>query len=128
MRSLVGGSHRKSIGNDGPTRLRPKQRKAICRKLKKHYGNRCYYCTRTFEGDGRRGRTLDHLIPLSRGGTHEMSNLVLACSKCNGVKGDMTWWEYFATDEFRRRREDAMNAKPERPARPKIEVIRFLRF
>lgn len=31
---------------------------------------------------------VDHVIPKSKGGTDELSNLVLACAPCNGSKGD----------------------------------------
>jgi 5-methylcytosine-specific restriction endonuclease McrA len=42
---------------------------------------KCGYC-------GRSGNTIDHIIPRSRGGRHEWNNVVLACSPCNGKKGD----------------------------------------
>ena len=32
--------------------------------------------------------TIDHVIPKSRGGDHTWENLVIACSKCNGKKGN----------------------------------------
>ncbi|HEX6293396.1 MAG TPA: HNH endonuclease [Herpetosiphonaceae bacterium] len=31
--------------------------------------------------------TIDHVIPQSKGGTHDLSNLVLACRSCNSRKG-----------------------------------------
>ena len=31
--------------------------------------------------------TIEHLIPRSRGGTYRMSNLRLACSSCNYLRG-----------------------------------------
>lgn len=43
----------------------------------------------------RRGRdrpkdwpTIDRVIPLSRGGTWELANMVIACHRCNQRKGD----------------------------------------
>jgi 5-methylcytosine-specific restriction endonuclease McrA len=42
---------------------------------------RCAYC-------GGRGDTIDHVIPRSRGGRHEWTNVVAACQPCNGRKGD----------------------------------------
>lgn len=33
-------------------------------------------------------RTLDHIIPLSKGGTHEMANVQLAHALCNARKGN----------------------------------------
>lgn len=32
--------------------------------------------------------TVDHVIPRSRGGTHSLGNLVIACVPCNSAKGD----------------------------------------
>lgn len=45
----------------------------------------CQYC-------GRRDRemTLDHVIPRSKGGRSTWENLVTACHKCNGRKGDQS--------------------------------------
>ncbi|MCB0340908.1 MAG: HNH endonuclease [Bdellovibrionales bacterium] len=34
--------------------------------------------------------TLDHVIPLSKGGAHSWENVVAACSPCNNKKGDKT--------------------------------------
>jgi 5-methylcytosine-specific restriction endonuclease McrA len=31
--------------------------------------------------------TVDHVIPRSKGGTDDLSNLVLACNECNRTKG-----------------------------------------
>ena len=44
---------------------------------------RCAYC-------GRKGDTVDHVVPRSRGGTHTWDNVVTACSPCNGRKSDRT--------------------------------------
>jgi 5-methylcytosine-specific restriction endonuclease McrA len=52
-----------------------------------HY--RCQYCGRTqAELKTRESLTRDHLIPLSRGGTNEWTNVVTACSPCNARKGN----------------------------------------
>ena len=58
------------------------------------YGDECFYCGVTFTETGKRARTLDHMIPLSRGGTNHKINLVLCCSRCNGLKGDQTVEEF----------------------------------
>ena len=49
-------------------------------------GPRCVYC-------GRIAETVDHVIPKSRGGTGE-ENKVRACVRCNGMKSDMTPYEW----------------------------------
>jgi 5-methylcytosine-specific restriction endonuclease McrA len=52
-------------------------------------GYRCQYCHRG-HGDLRHRECLtrDHLIPLSRGGDNEWTNVVTACSTCNTRKGN----------------------------------------
>ncbi len=51
----------------------------------------CVYC-------GRRGGrlTLDHVLPVCRGGTSDLSNLVAACVPCNSAKGTRTLQEWLA--------------------------------
>ncbi len=43
------------------------------------YEGRCAYC-------GSQGRTQDHVVPISRGGTHTADNVVPACQSCNSRK------------------------------------------
>ena len=45
-------------------------------------GARCRYC-------GDLGDTVDHWIPLCRGGTNCLRNLVCACKACNELKGNL---------------------------------------
>ena len=47
----------------------------------------CQYCGAV---PGRPELTVDHIIPRSRGGRHEWTNLVTACKRCNQVKGAAT--------------------------------------
>lgn len=50
---------------------------------------RCQYCGRSaVELKPREGLTRDHLIPLSRGGTNDWSNVVTACAPCNTRKAN----------------------------------------
>ncbi len=52
-------------------------------------GYRCQFCGRGETQLGfRECLTRDHLIPLSRGGTNDWSNVVTACSTCNTRKGN----------------------------------------
>ena len=41
-------------------------------------------------------RTIDHIMPISRGGKHDLDNLAFACRKCNLRKGNKTLEEYRA--------------------------------
>ena len=56
-------------------------------------GRRCVYCGSFL---GLEFATLDHVFPLSRGGTHDPGNLVAACQSCNQLKGAMLPGEFFA--------------------------------
>lgn len=47
---------------------------------------RCYHCKKPFNTN--RPPTLDHLIPISRGGEHIKTNIVAACGSCNSIKSD----------------------------------------
>ncbi len=49
----------------------------------------CQYCHRNAgQLHSRECLTRDHVIPISRGGTNEWTNVVTACSKCNTRKGN----------------------------------------
>ena len=50
---------------------------------------RCQYCGRSVADlRPRESLTRDHLLPLSRGGTNDWTNVVTACSPCNTRKGN----------------------------------------
>ncbi len=52
---------------------------------------RCYYCGRKVKSSE---LTMDHVIPLSRGGRSVRENLVPACKECNAKKKYLTPWEW----------------------------------
>lgn len=56
-------------------------------------GQRCVYCATPLD---QHTATLDHVVPLARGGAHDPGNLVAACGPCNRIKGDMLPFEFFA--------------------------------
>lgn len=49
--------------------------------IKKMYGFRCAYC-----GKKPKELTKDHIVPLIKGGSHTMDNIVPACRSCNSRK------------------------------------------
>ena len=57
--------------------LTPTQWQAI----KEAFGHRCAYCGRKMKR-----LTMDHITPLSKGGSHTLSNVVPACQSCNSKK------------------------------------------
>lgn len=54
-----------------------------------YYGYHCAYCSGPFEA-------IDHVIPLSRGGTAWPANLVPACGSCNSSKCNKSIWEWLS--------------------------------
>lgn len=54
----------------------------------------CYYCCRKFRPSD---LTMDHLVPITRGGKSVQGNLVPSCKECNTKKKyllPMEWEEY----------------------------------
>lgn len=57
----------------------------------------CHYCRSNV---GRERLTMDHVVPLSRGGKSKKGNIVPACKACNNKKKSMVpleWEEYIET-------------------------------
>jgi 5-methylcytosine-specific restriction endonuclease McrA len=52
---------------------------------------RCHYCERDV---GARRLTLDHVVPLIRGGRSVRANVVPACKDCNSAKQSLLPWEW----------------------------------
>ena len=70
--------------------------------LRKIHGDDCCYCgvQMTFKR-GKRGEginphraTLEHILPITRGGGHTFANTALACHHCNVTKNDRTIEEW----------------------------------
>jgi 5-methylcytosine-specific restriction endonuclease McrA len=55
-------------------------------EIKRRFRGRCAYC-----GASNLPLTQDHVIPLSRGGSHTASNVVPACRPCNTAKSNRMW-------------------------------------
>ena len=55
----------------------------------------CHYCGKTFPPDQ---LTMDHIIPVARGGTSDRSNVVPACFDCNQKKSAQTPAEQILDD------------------------------
>src|SRR5437879_3782980 len=64
--------------------MRPEQRE----HLRRLYNFRCGYCGVSEVHSGA-NLTADHFQPRSRGGTHDLENLVYCCHACNEYKGDV---------------------------------------
>lgn len=67
-------------------------------RIKDAFRNRCAYCG----CEGVR-LTQDHVIPLSKGGSHTASNVVPACGPCNSGKKDRSVAEFLLTASQKKR-------------------------
>ncbi len=67
-------------GKERAWRVPPVNRREVLRR--DHHT--CQYCGSTHN------LTLDHVVPLSRGGSHTWDNVVTACERCNQRKGNRT--------------------------------------
>jgi 5-methylcytosine-specific restriction endonuclease McrA len=57
------------------------------KELKALLADPCFYC-------GGQSNTIDHVVPIARGGGHSIGNLVGACKPCNSSKKDLTIMEW----------------------------------
>lgn len=85
--------------------LRGKVSRNIEEKLLELQEGKCYYCS-SFIGDG--WYHWEHKTPLSRGGLHDDSNIVLSCPICNMSKSSKTEEEFRDSLRFRRRIEEVI--------------------
>lgn len=87
--SKYGPTHQRTVRRyreqDAPG-LTYSQRKQLLHRWKVQ-GRQCTYCTA-------RATTIDHVLPLARGGTNHEGNLVPACKPCNSSKHNKTLMEW----------------------------------
>ena len=87
-------STNKRLNIYGIAPIRPDRiRKLFLRSIRS--GLYCEYCGEKMElfasrRDFRMAISIDHIIPLSNGGTNSEGNLKVCCTRCNLVKGTMT--------------------------------------
>lgn len=68
-------------------------------RLLKETGGKCAHCGTPL--DRYTNLTVDHFIPLNRGGTNDTENLTVLCEECNRLKSDMilppvVWYGYLS--------------------------------
>lgn len=73
-------------------RMLSKDRKPLRQQKVDRQRGRCYYCGQIMDSyknmNSPKRATLDHLIPLAKGGNNHPSNMVAACFDCNSKKAD----------------------------------------
>jgi 5-methylcytosine-specific restriction endonuclease McrA len=65
---------------------------ADIKAIRTRLGDRCGYCGDPLHDSGE----VEHMLPVSRGGTSNPDNLTLACRTCNGDKGTKTVENFIA--------------------------------
>ena len=85
-------------------------------QLKKRDGDLCHYCGRCFGTSKWDMATRDHKIPVCKGGTNADDNLVLACGRCNSLKGSCDYDIFIA-------RLPEILAQLERMSLPKVAKV-----
>jgi 5-methylcytosine-specific restriction endonuclease McrA len=88
----------------GPDEKAIKREKEKARKLRqtawwqsKLDKGECHYCGNKFP---REEFTMDHVVPLSRGGTSTKGNIVVCCKECNNQKKSLTPVEMLLSKKF----------------------------
>jgi 5-methylcytosine-specific restriction endonuclease McrA len=92
------------FGFDGMDEAEIRTERAKAREMRKSRwwqqktaSGRCYYCRQIVSF---KELTMDHLVPLTRGGRSTRENLVPSCKSCNTRKKNMLpleWEEYLET-------------------------------
>lgn len=87
FRRLAGDRRRRGAGIAISKRLR---------RLSEAQNHRCAYChcVLVYEQDRNESMTIDHVVPVSKGGKRKWINEVAACARCNRLKDNMS------ADEF----------------------------
>ncbi len=101
-----------SFGFDGMDEAIIRTERAKAREMRKSRwwqqktaSGQCYYCHQTFPF---KELTMDHLVPLTRGGRSTRDNLVPSCKACNIRKKNMLPLEWEAyLDTFRVEKDNA---------------------
>ncbi len=92
--------HRKKIINKAKQKRRFKKRNQfVCNvdfiDIFKRDNGKCQLCNKKVDlkhtAPHRKSATLDHIIPISKGGLHEQKNVQLAHYSCNAKKGNRVW-------------------------------------
>ena len=64
---------------------------------------RCHCCGVQMTWAGKltdRSATIEHLVPQSRGGTHNGRNLIVICRLCNRIRGNQNFIEWVVDNNF----------------------------
>lgn len=76
-----------SVKNQLKSSIRKNRRETIYKMLQKRCAGKvpCFVCGQHVEKED---ATLEHKLPISKGGTDDMDNLAISHEKCNSKKGN----------------------------------------
>lgn len=89
-------------------------------RLEAYKRKNCGYCGRILRGTN---RVLDHIIPVSKGGTNVSSNLIACCRQCNTEKRDKTLFEWKIVLEEELNKIKSLSTKTAQKRRVWIESV-----
>lgn len=64
---------------------------------------KCFYC-------GKRASSIDHVVPVSKGGANDITNFVPCCEECNRRKSNFDLYEFRIRQEMRKKAIKPLNA------------------
>lgn len=70
-------------------------------RIHKNSNYKCFYCGKSLEDmTNDKSYTIDHKIPITKGGSNDEENLVISCRSCNSRKGTKTHNQYIKLIEL----------------------------
>jgi len=98
---LAGEAHA-CFRNKKPWLAQPKQKRRgrgyLQHAIRKRDGDRCFYCPHPFTDE--RPATIEHILAIALGGSHNLGNLALAHQDCNLMAGSMSVMEKIRLREY----------------------------
>ena len=90
------------------------------KKIRNTLSDSCRYCNEPLNGKG----DIEHLTPISRGGSNNLNNITLSCSKCNLAKTKKTHNEFIIWRDERNLVNRNINIPFEKPDNPTLSKKR----
>ena len=105
---------------DKARRARALARKAYYRsRLAEVQRWRCCWCLCEMRGEQgfKNSATIEHITPRSQGGTDHITNLAVACNRCNNRRGNIPWEDFLQAVEMSRPQPETSSSKCDADAR-----------
>lgn len=69
----------------------PRRKQIIRRDVIRRDGLNCCFCNKQLSNES---ATLEHIVPVSRKGSFNRTNLTISCQECNSDRGDQNFFDY----------------------------------